>query len=288
MNDEPARSNDRSALRHALAYAWYGWPVFPCKPGTKEPATRHGFKDATTNPERIAAWWNTAPACNIAIATGAPGPDVLDVDVRPGGSGYPAYNRLRRVGLVRGSLALVATPSGGLHAYYQGSGQRGGRLAGHHLDFKAVGGYVLAPPSRVGGTRYQLVQRQASASSLDWAAVVRHLDPPGRRQRIADRSERAARSAGNREPVDSDRLAAWVAGLPEGNRNAGLFWAACRLAESGRADLLAVFADAARVAGLSRSEISRTLASARRTSAQPRSAGAVSEHAAGIDAEAAS
>jgi hypothetical protein len=37
-------------LRQALAYARHGWPVFPCAPGAKIPATRHGFRDATTDP----------------------------------------------------------------------------------------------------------------------------------------------------------------------------------------------------------------------------------------------
>src|SRR6266568_8600113 len=101
MNDEPARSNDRSALRHALAYAWYGWPVFPCKPGSKEPATRHGFRDATTDPNQIRQWWQTLPRANLAIATGSPGPDVLDVD-RHGspGNGFAAYNKLKSAGLL--------------------------------------------------------------------------------------------------------------------------------------------------------------------------------------------
>ena len=31
------------ALRQALAYARRGWPVFPCQPGQKIPATRHGY-----------------------------------------------------------------------------------------------------------------------------------------------------------------------------------------------------------------------------------------------------
>jgi hypothetical protein len=114
------------ALMQALAYARHGWPVFPCRPGHKEPDTAHGFKDATTNPGRITAWWTAVPGRNVAIATGAPGPDVLDVDVRPGGSGYPALERLRQAGLLEGSVAVVATPSGGLHLYYSGTDQAGG------------------------------------------------------------------------------------------------------------------------------------------------------------------
>ena len=129
----------RSALTRALAYARRGWPVFPCRPGRKEPDTPHGFKDATTDPARITAWWTAVPGRNVAIATGAPGPDVLDVDVRPGGNGYQALRRLSRAGLLAAPAAAVATPSGGLHLYYPGTGQASGRLPGCHLDFKAAG-----------------------------------------------------------------------------------------------------------------------------------------------------
>jgi hypothetical protein len=67
-------------LQQALAYASRGWPVFPCQPGQKIPATRHGYRDATTDQERITAWFSLLPSWNLAIATGTPGPDVLDVD----------------------------------------------------------------------------------------------------------------------------------------------------------------------------------------------------------------
>ena len=48
---------------------------------------------------------------NVAIATGAPGPDVLDVDVKPDGSGFAAFNRLKQAGLLTGARALVRTPT---------------------------------------------------------------------------------------------------------------------------------------------------------------------------------
>ena len=67
---------------------------------------------------------------------------------RPG-NGFAALNRLIRAGLADGAGAIVATPSGGLHLYFAGSGQRCGKLPRHHLDFRAQGGYVLAPPSQV-------------------------------------------------------------------------------------------------------------------------------------------
>ena len=144
----PGARHDRARLRQALAYADRGWPVFPCQAGQKTPATRHGYRDATTDPEQITAWFSRNPRWNVAIATGEPGPDVLDVDEHgPAGNGYAAFARLNRAGLLDGAAAYVRTPSGGLHAYFRGSAQRNGHLPAHHLDFRSRGGYVLAPPS---------------------------------------------------------------------------------------------------------------------------------------------
>jgi hypothetical protein len=248
-------------LAGALSYASHGWRVFPCRPGRKEPDTPHGFKDATTDPGRITAWWAAVPDRNVAIVTGGPGPDVLDVDVRPGGSGYPALDRLKHAGLLHGSVAAVITPSGGMHLYYPGTGQASGRLPDCHLDFKATGGYVLAPPSTVAGRPYRLIQHQPGHSGqtaggrLDWAAALALLQP-------RQPPPQLARPAGH---ADADRLAAWVARLPEGNRNAGLFWAACRAAETGQPGALDALGEAARTAGLPEPEIARTIASARRS-----------------------
>jgi hypothetical protein len=122
-------------LSAALAYASAGWPVFPCKPDSKEPDTSHGFKDATIDPRRIRAWWTAIPCRNPAIATGEPGPDVLDVDVREDGNGWEAFNRLKRAGLLGGARAIIRTRSGGLHVYFAGTAQSCGRLVRHHLDF---------------------------------------------------------------------------------------------------------------------------------------------------------
>jgi hypothetical protein len=105
-DQEPGR-----LLAAALAYAAAGWPVFPCRPDAKIPATGHGCKDATTSPAAIHAWWRRA-ACNVAIATGAPGPDVLDVDVHATGSGWTGYERLKSAGMITGAQRMVRTRSG--------------------------------------------------------------------------------------------------------------------------------------------------------------------------------
>jgi hypothetical protein len=233
----------------ALAYAAAGWPVFPCRAGSKAPQTIHGFKDASTDPAVIRAWWEQWPDANLAVATGAPGPDVLDVDQRDDGDGWAAFNRLKRAGLLAAARAIVRTPGGGLHAYFAGTGQRCGSLPRHHLDFKAQGGYVIAPPSAVGGRAYELLGHRPGTAALDWQTARRLLEPAA----IPRRPGRGASAAG---------LAAWVERLAEGDRNAGLYWAACRAAESGLDP--GPLVTAAMRAGLPEAEAARTVASAGR------------------------
>ena len=154
----------------------------------------------------------------------------------------------------------MATPNGGLHAYFSGSTQPSGRLPRHHLDFKATGGYVLAPPSLIVGKPYQLIaRREILPAVLDWPAITRILSP-------ADHIPAATPAA---RASDPGRLTAWVEGLGEGNRNSGLFWAACRLIETGRPHLLDDLAAAATRTGLTTTEITRTINSARRTTRDP-------------------
>jgi hypothetical protein len=246
-----------AVLGQALTYARRGWPVFPCLPRQKIPATTHGFRDATTDEQQITAWFTRHPGRNLAIATGTPGPDVLDIDQHgPDDTGFAAYARLRRAGLLTGASAYVRTPSGGLHAYFTGTAQRNGHLPAHHLDFRSQGGYILAPPSHVGGHPYQLLKTTSAGGHLDWDAVTQLLQPRRQQQRLQPRlaSDQAL-----------GHLARWVASQPEGNRNAGLFWAANRALETDPAADLSPLAAAARHAGLGDQEITRTLDSARKT-----------------------
>jgi len=252
--------NETAAHRYADA----SWPVFPLIPGEKAPVTRHGFHDASADHRQIQKWFRDFPDRNIGIATGAPGPDVLDIDRHTDGSGFAAYNRLRAAGLAPDAGALVRTPNGGMHAYYTGTGQRSGSLLGQHIDYRARGGYIVAPPSviraRDGQPRpYQLVSHQPSHATFDWDAARRFLQPEPAPQHPGQQA---------RHPSHVEHLPDWVAQQKEGNRNAALFWAANRALESGRPDTLSQLARAAQAAGLSDREIGRTIRSAQRTAAQ--------------------
>lgn len=255
-----------STLAEAAAtLAQAGIPVFPCVQGAKQPLTAHGFKSASTDAGQIHAWWDASPLANIGIPTGAiSGIAVVDVDVHDTGSGFSAFGRAQRAGIVDTWDLLVRTPSGGLHAYFAPAkpAMRSWSLPAQHLDFRGDGGYIVAPPSRIttpkGEKTYDVIaSAQHESRPLDADSLRAFLEPPAVVRPPASLM---------RDGVRPDRLASWVANRPEGSRNQGLFWAACRMAETGqRYDVtLATLGDAARAAGLSDREAQTTIRSAYR------------------------
>lgn len=210
-----------------------GVPVFPCVPGEKTPIVRRGFQRATTDPRRVAGWWQWRPGANIGIPTGAAsGLVVIDVDVH-GVDGYASYARAARAGLIPAPLATVTTPTGGQHAYFPAVParmQRSWAVGKAGVDFRGNGGYVIAPPSvlMLDGAHVSYRVEQVIAGAVEPVDAVRlrdFLDPPP-----PQRPVQAGRPVAGRE--DADRLAAWLSRQVKGDRNYKLFWAACRLAEA--------------------------------------------------------
>lgn len=252
----------------AAMLATAGVPVFPCTPGGKRPATGHGFRDATIDPEQVTVWWRRWPAANIGVPTGAAsGLVVIDVDVHGPVNGFAAFERAEYAGLIAGWTVIVDTPSGGMHAYYPATPdvtQPCWQAARAGVDFRGDGGYVIAPPSIVPSDGELLCYRVRTVNTdpaglLDADRLRDFLDPrPVQTVRAPVRLDREA---------DASRLAAWVANRAEGERNRGLFWAACRLAENGiqPSDALDVLSVAAGRAGLAEREITATVRSAYRT-----------------------
>lgn len=128
----------------ALQYARWGWAVFPIKEHTKRPATRHGFHDATTDLDRITAWWDRHPTDNIGLPTGHQF-DVIDVDV-PEGIG--SLIKLQTANFA--AHGRVTTSSGGVHFYIEPRGKPNGVRLMPGVDYRGLGGYVVAPPSTLG------------------------------------------------------------------------------------------------------------------------------------------
>lgn len=266
-------------------FAQAGVAVFPCVPGDKRPLTSHGFRDASADPHRVARWWSRWPGANIGLPTGtASGMDVVDVDVHGEVSGFVGFERARRAGLVDGWAALARTPSGGVHAYYPADPARpqaSWQAAAACVDFRGTGGYVVALPSVIAfddsRIAYELIARRMRAPTpVDAVALREFLDP----RPAAPASPSPSVDAG----VDVARLADWVASRGEGERNRGLFWAACRLAETGVGPeaTRAAIGPAAERAGLPGAEVAATIRSAYRTTTAappPRGHGEVPQRA---------
>ncbi|MFN3193853.1 MAG: bifunctional DNA primase/polymerase [Aureliella sp.] len=134
----------------ALRYADLGFAVFPCVPGRKEPLCAGGCNDATCDLDQIDEWWTQRPNANIGIATR--GLLVVDIDR---GANWLSDEPERALDL--GVAPLSLTAGGGQQYFFrQPAGQElrntTGKLA-KHVDTRADGGYVVAPPSVLQGSR---------------------------------------------------------------------------------------------------------------------------------------
>jgi Bifunctional DNA primase/polymerase, N-terminal len=283
----------------ALAYAAQGFQVLPlhyptgaddgeaagvlCSCGQpscgsigKHPLTPHGLTDATRDPAQLAWWWRRWPNANIGLLTGELA-DVLDID---GLAGRAALRRWAATHGLRLDGPLARTGSG-WHYYLAptGSGNRAGLL--EHVDWRGVGGYAVAPPSRhASGSRYRWLRPLTSDLPEIPAPLQRLLAPTDRQQAQAAppfRSVPAGHPYGRKALQEE---LAEVARAPNGRRNHTLYQAGIRLyslvaggvldrAEV-QAGLLAA-ADASRLLADEPLQTRRTLASAERTGlAHPR------------------
>jgi len=145
--------NRSSISKMAHRCAAKGVPVFPLK--GKDPLTRNGFKDASTEASRVTGMFNAAPsATGFGIPTG--GFSGLVVVDRDGES-----EEARRIWDSLPPTLEVATGRGA-HRYYRvpkGTKVRSRKLA-PDVDLKADGGYVVAAGSlHPSGVRYEFSSR---------------------------------------------------------------------------------------------------------------------------------
>ena len=243
-------------LEAAWELAAVCWEVFPCKwagPQAKAPVTVNGHLNATTDPDKIKAWWTKWPNAMI----GARVPDsciVLDLDPRNGGS---LGDLEARVGPLPATLtAWSGRNDGGRHLYWR---RPAGPLTSTKLptgiDLK-VNGYVILPPSI----------HPATGMPYRWDRhPIAHL-PIRLRELLRPAPRAVRRPCGNQG--NGAGLIRTVAEAQEGSRNDTLYWAACRAVEDGLIDQIEDELVAAAVsAGETETKARRTAASARKSGA---------------------
>lgn len=166
----------------ALYYAQHGIPVFPCDPD-KKPLTARGFKDASTDPDRIVAWWRSHPNALIGIPTGTTtGIDVLDVD------DPTTFKAECSVDL--SGHTMVKTRKG-YHIWFKRNPStplkcRVGSMPG--ADTRGDGGYVIVPPSRHENGAYSF-ENYAPLQPMPQALVARTIK---RDQKPVEKPKRAS------------------------------------------------------------------------------------------------
>jgi hypothetical protein len=243
------RSPGRHLGEHAEAYARAGLPVFPLRPRSKVPATKHGKDDATLDVDQIRQFWQRHPNYNIAI-TPRVGEFVLDEDVQHGGDRALAEMRYQFGDLPQTWTAR--TGQGGRHIWLRADPPFRGRLCGG-VDIKCHTGYLVAPPSvHPNGRTYTWLNVLPIAYSPVWLLPLIAPPPPS----VLTPGMPFSGDAG-------DALVAFVAGSAEGNRNSALFWAAKKAVAEGRIDgLRAELLRVAIAVGLSANEAQATISSA--------------------------
>ena len=164
-------------IEAALQFARSGLPVFPlhtalandsggrhcscgrydCGQAAKHPLPRlapKGFKNATTNERIVRHWWNTFPAANIGLATGA----IIAIDVDPRHGGDETLASLEREHQSLPQTWRTLTGGGGEHILFAPHPEisipsSAGKMPG--IDVRGAGGYIVAPPSiHISGQAY--------------------------------------------------------------------------------------------------------------------------------------
>lgn len=148
-------------LAAALWYALQGLPVFPLRPGEKVPPPGLHWRDeATTDLTRVRELFAAHPGANVGLATGHR-IDVIDFDGPQAHADWGSrYGEEWAAAEVR-VLATVSTPRpGGLHVYVPATGAGNkARMVGQHVDYRGLGGYVVAPPSRTPDGTYRFLRK---------------------------------------------------------------------------------------------------------------------------------
>ena len=221
-------------LTLALDLAGRGWLVFPCAPD-KKPITRNGFKDATTNPDKIRAWsWPL-----IGIYCKGSGFFALDIDTKNGVDGEKTWlDMIQKTG---GGASVVCgpvqkTPSGGQHWLFKMPQDvkipnNAGKL-GTGLDLRSDG--YICTGTLPDGKGYTWLPQHGPETVLTEAplwlvGMIRMMN----KKPAAQPQKQAAPLATEQTDPGAYWLAHYLAEAQPGNRNQAGFLLAAQLRDSG-------------------------------------------------------
>lgn len=178
-------------LTQALELAKRGYHLFPLAPGGKTPALTGNWQNAATTDARVLQRWFARTNCNIGVACEPSGIFAIDLDTAKPGIDGPAHGieTLRQLADGRDlpRTLSVATPSGGTHLYFrqptEGTLLRNtARRLGPLIDTRGIGGYLVAPGSRINDVSYRITDDVPLAEVPTWITTLLRPPEPTREQ----------------------------------------------------------------------------------------------------------
>lgn len=215
---------------------------------------------ASSDPEQIRSWWKQWPHAQPAAVV----PEditIFDIDIRNGGS-LEALENLFGCEIPETLTVWSGRGDGGCHLWFKNpAGEISQRQLPPGVDLRKPGvHYVLIPPALHNETGQPYTWNSVPYVAELPSQAVEALAPPKPRVTLpAPVVDRPSNLAG---------LVRSVAEAVEGERNQKLYWASCRAFDHGDDDIVQELFDAALSIGLTDSEASATIDSARRTERQ--------------------
>ncbi len=191
--------------------AWYvnaGVPVFPLRLSwndekgsiDKEPATLHGFKNASTNPQTVDKMFRNVrlsdgQAIGVGVHPGPAGYMILDIDIKGGGTGVEDMKRLSaELGELPAETTRVDTASGGWHHWLKrppGVDHIGNANLAPGVEIRCDSGYVVAPGTKTPWGEWKRDKTTSLTSATPtlpprWASRLNGLNADGNRDPIPD------------------------------------------------------------------------------------------------------
>ena len=191
-------------LNAALNYAEHGLAVFPLEAQGKKPITKHGLKDASTDPDKIREMFAAHPYSNIGMACGSQSGGIIvvdiDVDEEKDKNGNDSLKEWEHEHGALPDTAMTLTGRGGNHYLYRSAGDTKSRIACKEgIDIRADGGYIVLPPSiHPNGAQYAWEYEltdfgimEANQSVID---LMNEGVEPGKEFKVPDKIEPGSRN----------------------------------------------------------------------------------------------
>ena len=142
-------------------------------PRATRSSSRHGLKDASTDPPAIEEWWRAWPYADPAWALPAT-VVAIDIDVKPSRNGYQGFKHLQGCDPRDIMTPSASTPGGGMHLFYEAEEPYRNRvaIAGIAIDIRAEGGYVICPGHKNGRRWINKLRTTPLAPAPAWLDIA--------------------------------------------------------------------------------------------------------------------